>query len=111
MRRIRIRLRIMCFRQGFFRTSAGGAMGHHRHNGVVHMELHTHDLAEVRVFLWQLLGWRSWPVGVGGRDYRALEVSDQLGGGIVAGGQRPPSWLPYVEVGDVQRATERASEL
>jgi predicted enzyme related to lactoylglutathione lyase len=86
-------------------------MGHHRHNGVVHMELHTHDLAEVRVFLWQLLGWRSWPVGVGGRDYLALEVSDQLGGGIVACGQRPPSWLPYVEVGDVQRATERASEL
>ena len=22
-------------------------------------------IAEVRAFLWQLLGWRSWPVGVG----------------------------------------------
>jgi predicted enzyme related to lactoylglutathione lyase len=50
-------------------------------------------------------------VGVGGRDYLALEVSDQLGGGIVACGQRPPSWLPYVEVGDVQQATDRASGL
>ena len=86
-------------------------MRHHRHNGVVHKELHTHDLAEVRAFLWQLLGWRSWPVGVDDRDYLALEVSDRLGGGIAGCGQRPPSWLPYVEVGDVRRATERASRL
>jgi predicted enzyme related to lactoylglutathione lyase len=26
-------------------------------------------------------------------------------------GQRPPSWLPYVEVGDVRQATERATRL
>lgn len=86
-------------------------MGHYRHNGMVHMELHTHDLAEVRAFLWQLLGWRSWSVGGAGQDYLALDVSDRLGGGIVACGQRPPSWLPYVEVGDVLRSTERAGQL
>ena len=86
-------------------------MRHHRQNGVVHLELHTHDLGEVRAFLWQLLGWHSWPVGEAGRDYLALDVSDGLGGGIVGCGQNPPSWLPYVEVGDVPRATERASQL
>ncbi len=86
-------------------------MGHYRHNGMVHMELHTHDLAGVRAFLWQLLGWRSWPVGGAGHDYLALDVSDRLGGGIVGCGQRPPSWLPYVEVGDVLRSTERAGRL
>ncbi len=86
-------------------------MGHYRHNGMVHMELHTHDLPEVRAFLWQLLGWRSWSVGEVGQDYLALDVSDRLGGGIVGCGQRPPSWLPYVEVGDVLRSTERAGRL
>jgi predicted enzyme related to lactoylglutathione lyase len=86
-------------------------MRHHRQNGLVHMELHTYDLAEVRTFLWQLLGWPSWPVGVAGHDYLALDVSDQMGGGIVGCGQSPPSWLPYVEVGDVQRETERATLL
>jgi len=86
-------------------------MGHHRHDGVVHMELHTHDLAEVRAFLWQLLGWRSWPAGMAGRDYLALDIGDRLGGGIVGCGQSLPSWLPYVQVGDVQRAAERACRL
>jgi predicted enzyme related to lactoylglutathione lyase len=86
-------------------------MGHHRHYCVVHMELHTHDPAEVRAFLWRLLGWQSRPVGAAGRDYLALDVSDRLGGGIVGCGQRPASWLPYVEVDDVRRATERACGL
>jgi predicted enzyme related to lactoylglutathione lyase len=83
-------------------------MKHSRHNGVVHLELHTHDLAEVRTFMWQLLGWQSWPAG---HDYHALSVSDRVGGGIVECGQRPPSWLPYVGVGDVQRVTEQACQL
>ncbi len=86
-------------------------MKHSRHDGVVHLELHTHDLAEVRAFMWQLLGWPSWPVSVVGRDYHALSVGAKMGGGIVECGQRPPSWLPYVGVGDVQRATEQACQL
>jgi uncharacterized protein len=80
-------------------------------DGVVHLELHTHDLAEVRGYLWQLLGWRSAEVGPAGRGYLALSVGERIGGGIVECGQRPPLWLPYVRVGDVGRATERACEL
>jgi predicted enzyme related to lactoylglutathione lyase len=86
-------------------------MSQRRHDGVVHLELHTHDLAEVRGFLWQLLGWRLREVGTAGRSYLALSVSDRMGGGIVECGQRPPSWLPYVRVGDVQRSTEHACQL
>jgi predicted enzyme related to lactoylglutathione lyase len=86
-------------------------MNHHRHHGVVHLELHTHDLTEVRAFLGQLLGWRSQEVGTGGSGYLAISVSDRMGGGIVECGQQPPSWLPYVRVGDVQRATEHACQL
>ena len=83
-------------------------MNHHRRHGVAHLELHTHDLTEVRAFLWQLLGWRSWEAGAGGSSYMALSVSDRIGGGIIECGQQPPSWLPYVRVSDVQQATEQA---
>jgi hypothetical protein len=38
-------------------------MRHFTRGGVVHLELHTYDLAEVRAYLWQLLGWRSAEVG------------------------------------------------
>jgi predicted enzyme related to lactoylglutathione lyase len=83
----------------------------HRHSGLVHLELHTRDVAEVRSFLWQLLGWQSRDVGMGGSSYLALSVGDRLGGGIVGCGQLPASWLPYVRVGDVQSATEHAYQL
>jgi predicted enzyme related to lactoylglutathione lyase len=87
-------------------------MSRHRHDGVVHLQLHTHDLTEVRVSLWQLLGRRSrGKVGTAGSNYLALSVSDRMGGGIVECGQRPPSWLPYVRVGHVRRATEHACQL
>lgn len=89
----------------------GETVRHFTRSGVVHLELHTHDLAEVRAYLWQLLGWGSAEVGPAGRGYLALSVGDRLSGGIVECGQRPPSWLPYVRVGDVGRATEHASEL
>jgi predicted enzyme related to lactoylglutathione lyase len=83
----------------------------HRYHGVVHLELHTRDPAEVGAFLWQLLGWRSREVGVGGSGYLALPVSDRVGGGIVECGHQPASWLPYVCVGDVQVPTEHARQL
>lgn len=56
-----------------------------------------HDPAEVRALLWQLLGWQSRLTGVADCDYRALDVSDRLVGGIVGCGQRPPLRLPYVQ--------------
>ena len=87
-------------------------MKHDRDHGVVHLELHTRDLTEVRAFLWQLLGWRSREVGTGaGGNYLTLSVGDRMGGGIVECGREPASWLPYVRVGDVRQATEHASQL
>jgi predicted enzyme related to lactoylglutathione lyase len=86
-------------------------VSYHRHSGVVHLELHTYDLPEVRAFLWQLLGWRSHQVGAPGGGYLALPPGRGMGGGIVECGQRPASWLPYVRVGHVQQATEQASRL
>jgi len=74
---------------------------------VVHLELHTADLAGACRFYAQLCGWRVDDA----LGYHALEWGGGLGGGVVECGTRRPSWLPYVEVGSVDDATERAVEL
>ena len=77
-------------------------MRYHRDRGVLHLELHTGDVTEVRLFLWQLLGWQSREVGTGGGGYLALSVGGRVGGGIVGCAQRPASWLPYIGVGNAK---------
>jgi predicted enzyme related to lactoylglutathione lyase len=80
-------------------------------NPVVHLELHTGDLAQAREFYSGLCDWRPERIGVRGRSYLALEMGGALGGGIVECEARRPIWLPYVEVPDVSEATERAVDL
>ncbi len=46
----------------------------------------------------------------GSGSYLALELG-RLGGGIVECETPRPLWLPYVEVGAIERATERARDL
>ena len=77
---------------------------------VVHLELHTGDLAGAREFYGGLCGWRQEQVEVGSRSYQTLELSDGLGGGIVECPVRRPLWLPYVEVPQIGCATEQARE-
>jgi uncharacterized protein len=78
---------------------------------VVHLELHTGDLAGACAFYEQLVGWRTERVEAGGGSYHALELGNGLGGGVVECGTTRPLWLPYAEVGDVPGATERARSL
>jgi predicted enzyme related to lactoylglutathione lyase len=77
---------------------------------VVHLELHTGDLPGARALYADLCGWRPDKVEVSSGSYLALELSTDLGGGIVECPVRRPLWLPYVEVDEVHRATERARE-
>jgi uncharacterized protein len=77
---------------------------------VVHLELHTGDLGGARTLYEELCGWRQEAVTVSSRSYLALELSADLGGGIVESPVRRPLWLPYVAVDEVHRATERARE-
>ena len=75
-----------------------------RPNPVVHLELHTGDLSRACAYYEHLLGWRAEEVST----YTAMEVGN-VGGGVVecpAAGR--PLWLPYVDVPDVEAATERA---
>ena len=78
---------------------------------VVHLELHTGDLAGARAFYAGLCDWRPEQITVPSGSYLALELGGGLGGGIVECAARRPLWLPYVEVPDVSQATERAREL
>ena len=78
---------------------------------VVHLELHTGDLPGARDFYARVCDWEAEPVAVPTGSYLALELGGGLGGGIVECAARRPLWLPYVEVADVESATERARAL
>jgi predicted enzyme related to lactoylglutathione lyase len=78
---------------------------------LVHLELHTADLAAARSFYAGLCDWRHERITVPTGSYDALEMGGGLGGGIVECAARRPLWLPYVEVPDVAEATERARGL
>jgi predicted enzyme related to lactoylglutathione lyase len=80
-------------------------------NPVVHLELHTGDLGRACEFYARACGWRPERIAAAGGSYLALEMGNGLGGGVVECETRRPLWLPYVEVPEIAKATERASEL
>lgn len=82
-----------------------------RSNPVVHLELHTRDLAGASEFYAELCGWRSERIRAGAGSYLALEMGDGPGGGMVECGTGHSLWLPYVAVPEVGATTERAREL
>ena len=77
-------------------------------NRVVHLELHTGDLACARAFYAEVCGWRAERIDTRVGSYLALELADTLGGGIVECPTERPLWLPYVEVAQIGKATDRA---
>jgi predicted enzyme related to lactoylglutathione lyase len=78
---------------------------------VVHLELHTSDLAVAGAFYEQLLGWRRERVETRSGSYHVLGLGNEIDGGIVECATARPLWLPYVEVDRIGDATERAREL
>ncbi|MFL5907537.1 MAG: VOC family protein [Solirubrobacterales bacterium] len=80
-------------------------------NSVVHLELHTGDLEGAVAFYAQLFGWRPERIRAGAGSYLALGMGRGVGGGVVECAATQPLWLPYVEVSDVARTTDRASGL
>jgi predicted enzyme related to lactoylglutathione lyase len=70
---------------------------------VVHLELHTRDLARACAFYAALFGWRAE------RSDSYTEIGS--GRGAVECSTPRPLWLPYVEVPEIHSATERAVEL
>jgi predicted enzyme related to lactoylglutathione lyase len=78
---------------------------------VVHLELHTGDLPCARAFYAQLCDWRADRIDTRHGSYLALELGGELGGGIVECATERPLWLPYVEVSEINQATDRARTL
>jgi predicted enzyme related to lactoylglutathione lyase len=77
---------------------------------IVHLELHTSDLAQARSLYAELLRWRPERVETDNGSYLALELG-RVGGGIVQCDTARALWLPYVEVDHIDDATARATEL
>jgi predicted enzyme related to lactoylglutathione lyase len=74
-----------------------------RPDPVVHLELHTGDLARACAFYGALFGWQTERIG----SYTAIGEHR----GAVECPTPCPLWLPYVEVPEIRTATERAVEL
>jgi uncharacterized protein len=77
-------------------------------NPVVHLELRTENLARACAFYTQLFEWRVETIHSNGSSYLALELGEAIEGGIAEHPSRGAVWLPYVQVGDIAEATERA---
>jgi predicted enzyme related to lactoylglutathione lyase len=75
---------------------------------LVHLELHTRDRTAARSLYRELLGWRAATVA---GSYLALDLGGDVGGGIVECGTERSTWIPYVEVDDVDAVTARARRL
>jgi hypothetical protein len=78
---------------------------------VVHLELRTGNLPRACAFYTRLFGWRTETVEVGRRSYLTVDLGDRIAGGVVERETDRSLWLPYVEVADIDEATERAGLL
>ena len=86
-------------------------MRHLSGNPVVHLELHSANLARAANFYTHLLDWRIERVELGPRSYHLLDWGGRPGGGIVECATSHPVWLPYANVPSVEQATDRARRL
>jgi predicted enzyme related to lactoylglutathione lyase len=80
-------------------------------SAVVHLELHTGDLAQASAYYAALCGWQPERIDTAHGCYQALGLGGELGGGIVECDVARPQWLPYVRVERIGAATERACAL
>jgi predicted enzyme related to lactoylglutathione lyase len=78
---------------------------------VVHLELHTTDMAGACAYYAELCGWETERVRTSAGSYRSLDPGDAISGGVVECETRHPLWLPYVEVEEIDATTARATEL
>jgi uncharacterized protein len=78
---------------------------------VVHLELHTNDLARASEVYADLCGWRPNRIDTRHGSYVALDLGPGVGGGIVECSTARSMWLPYVEVAEIHDATRRAAAL
>jgi predicted enzyme related to lactoylglutathione lyase len=78
---------------------------------ITHTEFASNDPDATKTWLTKALGWKfrpSMPMG-DGSTYHVFMYSEQQGGGIrVNGPQEAPGTVPYIQVGNVKKAFDRA---
>ena len=75
---------------------------------VVHLELHTPNLARACAFYRGLLGWQPQPLRAAGAAYQSWDFGADRGGGAVERRTEQALSLPYVEISSVTAATKEA---
>jgi uncharacterized protein len=78
---------------------------------LVHLELHTGRLGHARDFYAGLFGWRPDCVVTTAGRYLTMISDGEVGAGIVECSTPRSTWLPYVEVDDIEASTARATKL
>jgi predicted enzyme related to lactoylglutathione lyase len=83
-------------------------------NPFVHVELNTTDPEKAKAFYGKLFSWTMEDMQMGpGMTYTMIKPGEGTGGGLmkqmIPGA--PSSWLAYVVVDDVRKATEKAKSL
>jgi predicted enzyme related to lactoylglutathione lyase len=78
---------------------------------VVHLELHTGDMASACAYYAELCGWDIERIQTSAGAYSALDPGDRISGGVVECETQHPLWLPYVQVDEISSATARATAL
>jgi uncharacterized protein len=78
----------------------------------VHLELTTPDLAKAKEFYGKLFGWTFTDNDMGGGVvYSTFKPDSGPGGGIFTMPGAAPAWLAYVDVDEINAATEKAKSL
>ncbi len=82
-------------------------------NPFVHVELNTTDLDKAKAFYGKLFDWKMQDLPMPEGSYTMIDVGGGTGGGMMTQPMpgAPSAWLPYVEVSDIEAATEKARSL
>jgi predicted enzyme related to lactoylglutathione lyase len=75
---------------------------------LVHLELHTPNLARACAVYDALLGWQPQRLTASDAYYHLLDLGSSVGGGVVECGTERALWLPYVEVESAAATTAQA---
>jgi uncharacterized protein len=82
-------------------------------NPFIHLELNTIDLDRAKTFYGKLFDWKMQDIPMPQGSYTMIDVGEGTGGGMMKQLMpgAPSAWLPYVLVGDIQAATQKAKLL
>jgi predicted enzyme related to lactoylglutathione lyase len=82
-------------------------------NPFVHVELLSTDVDEAKNFYGKLFDWKLEDMAMTDMTYTVIRVGEGTGGGLMKNPMpgAPSMWVPYVDVDDLQAATEKARSL